>query len=111
MTAKDFNEQTKTFIDVMEFYLQTQYESNRELMQKIGKIVYKEILQEAILNDLPIFKFDKEDMFFHYIRTSDIDDKLHSKIIRIIEKSEKYSDIYKELKNMGYQIPFDIVII
>ena len=77
----------------------------------LGEIVYKEIIQEAVLGGCEIKYFDKNDTGFYYIRTENIDDKLHNQIIKIIDKSNSYKEIYAKIKELGYKIPDDVIII
>lgn len=48
---------------------------------------------------------------FYYIRTENINDKLHNQIIKIIDKSNSYKEISTKIKELGYKIPDDVIII
>ena len=81
------------------------------VINAIGEIVYKEIIQEAVLGGCEIKYFDKNDTGFYYIRTENINDKLHNQIIKIIDKSKSYEEISTKIKELGYKIPDDVIII
>jgi len=54
---------------------------------------------------------DKFNRTFYYIRTDNIDDKLHNQIIKIIDKSNSYKEISAKIKELGYKIPDDVIIL
>lgn len=77
----------------------------------LGEIVYKEIIQEAFLGGCEIKYFEKNNVEYYYIRTENINDKLHSNIIKIIDNSDSYKEISSKIKELGYKIPDDVIII
>lgn len=111
MEAKDFKKQ----IDALNlcYYLVNHLDSKEKIdrLFDMGEIIYKEIIQEAVLAGCEIKYFDKYDTGFYYIRTENINDKLHSQIVKIIDKSNSYKEISAKIKELGYKIPDDIIII
>ncbi len=111
MKAKDFKKQ----IDALNlcYYLVNHLDGKekKDRIFDLGEIVYKEIIQEAVLSGCEIKYFDKNDTGFYYIRTENINDKLHNQIIKIIDKSNSYKEISAKIKELGYKIPDDVIII
>ena len=112
MKAKDFKKQ----IDALNlcYYLVNHLDSAVFIIDRLfdmGEIIYKAIIQEAVLAGCEIKYFEKYDTGFYYIRTENINDKLHSQIVKIIDKSKSYKEISAKIKELGYKIPDDIIII
>ena len=103
MKAKDFKKQ----IDALNlcYYLVNHLDSKekKDRIFDMGEIIYKEIIQEAVLAGCEIKYFDKNDTGFYYIRTENINDKLHSQIVKIIDKSKSYKEISAKIKELGYK--------
>ncbi len=110
MRADDFKKQ----IDALHlcFYLINHIEDNKkDIINNLGEIVYKEILQEAVLNHCDITYFEKDDTNYFYIRTEEISEEMHNKILKIIHNNPTYLDICQELKELGYRVPEEIIIL
>ena len=113
MKAKDFKKQ----IDALNlcYYLVNHLDGKekKDRIFDLGEIVYKEIIQEAVLGgcEIKYFELYKNDTGFYYIRTENINDKLHSNIIKIIDNSDSYKEISAKIKELGYKIPDDVIII
>ena len=95
-------------LDKMSLFKNNKYS---EFFKDLANIIFKEIIHEALFADCKMVLIDKFNRTFYYIRTDNINDKLHSQIVKIIDKSKSYKEISAKIKELGYKIPDDIIII
>lgn len=95
-------------LDKMSLFKNNKYS---EFFKDLANIIFKEIIHEAIFADCKMVLIDKFNRTFYYIRTENINDKLHNQIIKIIDKSKSYEEISTKIKELGYKIPDDVIII
>lgn len=95
-------------LDKMSLFKNNKYS---EFFKDLANIIFKEIIHEALFADCKMVLIDKFNRTFYYIRTENINDKLHNQIIKIIDKSNSYKEISAKIKELGYKIPDDVIII
>ena len=95
-------------LDKMSLFKNNKYS---EFFKDLANIIFKEIIHEALFADCKMVLIDKFNRTFYYIRTENIKDKLHSNIIKIIDNSDSYKEISSKIKELGYKIPDDVIII
>ena len=95
-------------LDKMSLFKNNKYS---EFFKDLANIIFKEIIHEALFADCKMVLIDKFNRTFYYIRTENINDKLHSNIIKIIDNSDSYKEISSKIKELGYKIPDDVIII
>ena len=95
-------------LDKMSLFKNNKYS---EFFKDLANIIFKEIIHEALFADCKMVLIDKFNRTFYYIRTDNIDDKLHNQIIKIIDKSNSYKEISSKIKELGYKIPDDVIIL
>jgi len=95
-------------LDKMSLFKNNKYS---EFFKDLANIIFKEIIHEALFADCKMVLIDKFNRTFYYIRTDNIDDKLHNQIIKIIDKSNSYKEISAKIKELGYKIPDDVIIL
>ena len=95
-------------LDKMSLFKNNKYS---EFFKDLANIIFKEIIHEALFADCKMVLIDKFNRTFYYIRTENINDKLHNQIIKIIDKSNSYKEISAKIKELGYKIPDDVIIL
>lgn len=95
-------------LDKMNLFKNNKYS---KFFEDVAGIIFKEIIHEAIFADCKITIIDKFNRTYYYIRTDNVDDKLDKEIKKIIDNSDSYKEISSKIKELGYKIPDDVIII
>jgi hypothetical protein len=82
-----------------------------QLINDLIGMIRKFVLSKAIMDGLQVFSFNKHLFPSYYVRTSNISEELHCKILRLFEEGDTIWEITDALKDEGYKIPDDIMIL
>ncbi len=111
MKAKDF----QVYRDIINKCAMIDYMSDslevKENIFSLAENTFIKMLIRALAENCDIKVFQAGDKYYFYIRTEEINDDLHNKILQSINNGKNYNDICKELGNIGYKVPDDVVII
>ena len=102
-------------LDKMSLFKDNKYS---KFFEDVAGIIFKEIIHEALFADCKMVLIDKFNRTFYYIRTDNVDDKLHNQIIKIIDNSSNINEIIEEINKIRTyyyirtdDVPDDVIII